>query len=1258
MRRITPVINPSKKQLLVLRIMILIGVIYMFFFLKEALGFSSEWPLLYWMLVTTLVFACGKIIHEWIHYFYISVPKTPAQEKVYKVDIFTTFCPGEPYRMITETLEAIQAITYPHNTFLCDEADDPYLKEFCKKRGIFHVTRTDKTNAKAGNINNALKQSSAELCVVLDPDHVPFPDFLDPIVSHFNNPEIGFVQVVQAYYNYNESLIAKGAAQQTFQFYGPIMMSMNKYGTVQAIGANCTFRRAALDSIGGHAAGLAEDMHTAMQLHAKGWKSVYVPEVLARGLVPSTLSAYYSQQLKWSRGVFELLISSYPKLFKKLTWQQKLHYITAPLHYLSGIVILINFLIPVLALFFNKSPINIDFIRFVALALPLTAMIILIRHYVQIWVMEEDERGFHVVGGLLQIGTWWIFLTGLVYTLLRKKVPYIPTPKDGNEQSKWSLSIPNFIIIILSVAAIIYGLHNDWNPFNLIMAGFAALNCLILTFTIAASKQSYLKKVRKGNYRLSKAVLRIAKFKRSFWKFRRVIYSGVRKYALIIAVFVIGVSLLNIYEVFNLKNNTDVISEQKNTLIPGIFFPQKNDGLSSFRLIKQSQEQSDINFGIISLYIPWGNETQCYIPDKLVDSIYNSNAIPMISWEPWQNLFKQNRGTDFKDVKVFEKITNGVYDNYLSAFSSQVKALKKPVFLRFAHEADNPQYPWSARGNNSSAEFKAAWKYVYNYFKRNAVDNVIWVWNPWKPEAVHNYFPGKDYIDWIGVTNLNYGSKNPDGKWYTMKELYQPFHNLPVFRSGIPVILTEMGSLLADGRQKEWFEQAFEDITAYFPEIKAFVLFNNVHDENVVDPLDTEPLNWEIHNLGSIAKALKNTGKRASWLNNPSDLSFSKGTPGLKNKKEASLTGLRGVNYFKGQNWSANYHALRKDEIEEDISAMKRIGLNAIRVFGPHVYDRNVFNVSQSYGMAVVYSFWTPNSISYSAGSPDLNNYAREIVSTVSKHKDEENIVLWNIANSSIQNLSNNYDKPDLLYAKQVYINWLKQLIQDIKKEDPKRAVSVDIPVGKGLIEDTEFLYNQIPEIDYFALVADDGFEMMAEIKNMKMPYYFSKISTSDFLKDTLKQTGVFISNWQDERTERFVTYNGLKDNTGKNKYEFYQLANAFQGIKIPEKLPSAKILLPAHTVVAGEVLAYHALLYDSGKWTLATGGDTLNFKWELVKNDKFGNPKSVTLLGKGKSVNFKIPVNPHRYKLYLYVSNNNQTSLIKSNLNTPLYKY
>src|SRR5699024_8630859 len=108
-------------------------------------------------------------------------------------------------------------------------------------------------------------------------------------------------------------------------------------------------------------------------------------------------------------------------------------------------------LIPIISLLFNVSPINVDVERFAIMGFPLALSIFAVRHYVQAWVMEDEERGFHLVGGLLMIGTWWVFILGFVYTLLRKKVPYVPTPKDDQEESNWILNVPNIAIILLSL---------------------------------------------------------------------------------------------------------------------------------------------------------------------------------------------------------------------------------------------------------------------------------------------------------------------------------------------------------------------------------------------------------------------------------------------------------------------------------------------------------------------------------------------------------------------------------------------------------------------------------------------------------------------------------------------------------------------------------------------------------------------------------------------------------------------------------------
>ncbi|MFC7666905.1 glycosyltransferase [Hymenobacter humi] len=447
------------------------------FFATLRIGYAP----LFWLLAISLGFKILRMVHEWVHYVQVQVPVAPDYTPARRtVDVLTTACPGEPHDMIIRTLEAMQAIRYPHTSYLCDEGDDPALRAACARLGVVHVTRTEKKNAKAGNINNALRQATGEMCVVLDPDHVPTPDFLDQVMPYFEDPTVGYVQVVQAYGNQQESLVALGAAQQTYHFYGPLMMGMNGYGTVQAIGANCTFRRTALDSIGGHAPGLTEDMHTAMRLHGAGWKSAYVPKVVSRGLVPASLAAFYSQQLKWSRGAFDLLFRVYPKLFKHFRLAPAAPLPGAAAVLFSGVVALIDLTLPLLSLGLSQFPWLVELNALALHALPLLGISLLIRLQAQRWLREPSERGLHLAGGFLRVGTWWVYTLGFVYAVLGVRVPYLPTPKEGRWGNEWLLALPNLLLAALLLGACKYGRVVALGPYTNMMVLLALLNVGIL----------------------------------------------------------------------------------------------------------------------------------------------------------------------------------------------------------------------------------------------------------------------------------------------------------------------------------------------------------------------------------------------------------------------------------------------------------------------------------------------------------------------------------------------------------------------------------------------------------------------------------------------------------------------------------------------------------------------------------------------------------------------------------------------------------
>ena len=441
-----------------LGLLLFLGVQSVFYF--GAWWFRAEHVnniLLFILLSTATWYGIARLLVGWYNAFHIEQPEVLTAMPGMSVAIFTTSSPGEPYEMFVRTLAAAREIKYPHTTYLLDDTRDPRFGELAKQMGAVHLELIGFPGAKAGKINAALERTKEDFILVLDPDHIPFPEFLDRVLGYFSDPEVGFVQVSQAYYNAGESFVARAAAEQTFAFYGPIMQGMNGTGTSVAIGANCTFRRTALESIGGHGIGLAEDLVTSIRLHAKGWRSVYVPEVVSRGLVPADLQSFVRQQLKWSRGVHDVLFREYPRAFRKLTNHQRISYLMIGSYYLVGVTTLIYLTIPLLYLWTGKQPAAFFLSEYVQHAAPVGLFGILTYRFVQRWLCDpRRERGLHWRGTLLKIGSWSVFLKGFVLAVIGVAVPYIPTSKERMRGDFWQLARVPIIIIALSTVTVVW----------------------------------------------------------------------------------------------------------------------------------------------------------------------------------------------------------------------------------------------------------------------------------------------------------------------------------------------------------------------------------------------------------------------------------------------------------------------------------------------------------------------------------------------------------------------------------------------------------------------------------------------------------------------------------------------------------------------------------------------------------------------------------------------------------------------------------
>lgn len=1194
--------------------------------------------ILFWLLVFALLFKVFKCIQEWYHYWSVSIPEKPEWKTRWSVDMLTTACPGEPKEMIIRTLHAMKAVKYPHTNYLCDEGNDPELKKACNELGIIHVTRAEKIDAKAGNINNALRRATGEICVILDPDHVPIPEFLHRVLPYFEDPQVGYVQCVQGYSNQNESFIAKAAAEQSYHFYGPMMMSMNTYGTTQAIGANCTFRRRALDSIGGHAAGLAEDMHTAMQLQAKGWKPLYIPEILTRGLVPSTLSAYYKQQLKWSRGCFELLFRVYPVLFKKFTWRQKLHHFTMPLFFLFGLVNFIDLLVPLVALGLAEVPWEFNLKEFATFFLPFCGTSIVIRLFAQRWLMEKNERGLHLSGGILRIATWWIFLLGFVYSILNIKVPYIPTPKEDEKQNHWLLSIPNTIIILCCVSITLYGLSIDWTPYSLAMAGYALINISLLAIVIFMSQQKLL------HFLHTYASPAIRKYK--LWVFLppknvaenlnyRTLVS--RPIAMVFGVAFLFLSYSNIGG--NLQE-TEIVFQKD----PGGFYLGLSADESSIPKVL-FQRDEDVHPETLH----WVKDSSLHI----LLSRYRGNTIPVIKWNTGKN-----------NDSVYSGIAAGTCDDYLKTCSDALRAHGKPVFLSFSPEIDKPDI-------KTSFAFIKAWQYIYGFFSNNGINNVTWLWIPRSPEAI-TYYPGNLYVDWIGLSCLNPIREPSDNNYSSFEKLYSPYRKIMI---GLrkPFMILEFGSASGTG-QGIWFAEALENIEAFFPEIKSLVFFlekKNHLDFSLKDSLSLMALRENLENPPfSDGPFMKYERRHSDLPGKTSRSSCITGTPGSYNLlSDGKPFYIRGVAYNTAHDWRDGNIPLTRRQLERDFERIKAMGANTIRRYDNGIYDNNILSIAEEYGLKVLFGFWFDPAVDYYKDTSKVREYIELVEKKVTAYKKFKSVLAWSLGNETSGLLKHHFSQPYLTKVRMHYLELIELLAQRIHEIDPERTVISCLEhSGDQLKGEVASFHDHVPSVDILGINSYYK-EQVNQVKTIAYqfdsirPYLLSEFGPNGYwnanynfiTKDGLREqndeekSAWYKQQWKDnvtayegfnvggiafcwqDRMEGSYTWFGLSDFEGRLKPGYFSLKETWTGLKSDHHLPVFAIHA-GQDIVPGKEIYFAAI--PSGPVN-----EKVSYEWLLMKNEYLEKMNVLEQTGTDNEILVHIPEESASYRLYLFVS-------------------
>jgi cellulose synthase (UDP-forming) len=296
------------------------------------------------------------------------------QEQWPKVDIYIPTY-NEDVEIVRKTTLCALAIDYPADKkrvyVLDDGRAEKYkarreeLRQMCEELGATMMTRDNNEHAKAGNINTAFKRTEGDLVLILDCDHMPVKHLLMHTVGFFFNPKVAFVQTPHWFYNpdpFERNLLTRGKIPVGNELFYKVLQKGNDFWNAAFFcGSAAVIRKEYALQIGGIATEtVTEDCHTAFRLHSLGYESVYYDKIMVAGLAPEKFSAYVGQQVRWARGMAQILRIENPLINRKLnlTIPQRICYFSATSHFFYGYPRLMYAIAPPLFLLFGINSVR------------------------------------------------------------------------------------------------------------------------------------------------------------------------------------------------------------------------------------------------------------------------------------------------------------------------------------------------------------------------------------------------------------------------------------------------------------------------------------------------------------------------------------------------------------------------------------------------------------------------------------------------------------------------------------------------------------------------------------------------------------------------------------------------------------------------------------------------------------------------------------------------------------------------------------
>jgi cellulose synthase/poly-beta-1,6-N-acetylglucosamine synthase-like glycosyltransferase len=303
-------------------------------------------------------------VYGWHRYFLVylymkhkaNVPAPPAQA-FDPLPVITVQLPIYNEMYVAERLiDAVCRLDYPRDRLEIQVLDDStdetrQIAELAVRRqaqrglDIQYLHRSDRTGYKAGALAAGLRGARGELVAIFDADFVPNADFLQKTVHYFADPTVGMVQARWGHMNQDYSLLTK---IQAILLDGHFVLehgARNRAGCFFNFnGTAGMWRRAAIEDAGGwqHDT-LTEDLDLSYRAQLRGWRFLFLPDLVVPAEVPVEMNSFKSQQHRWAKGSIQtcrkllpaILASPQPLLVKA----EAFFHLTANFNYILMVVL-------------------------------------------------------------------------------------------------------------------------------------------------------------------------------------------------------------------------------------------------------------------------------------------------------------------------------------------------------------------------------------------------------------------------------------------------------------------------------------------------------------------------------------------------------------------------------------------------------------------------------------------------------------------------------------------------------------------------------------------------------------------------------------------------------------------------------------------------------------------------------------------------------------------------------------------------------